>query len=161
MINQKQCPYCGTPALTGCEHLAMAAEGRDFVRGCVELCQGEKPWLALCELRRRQRVVSGEWSPEREDFTWLETAFCDEFLKRLTWFGGMEYEWRSGPKPGQAGFWVLLWSRDPRRLWWELRDEFERQGKEGREGRSKGAASPKPEARRPGANGHSPKSLRL
>ena len=144
--------------MTGCEHLAMAAEGRDFVRGCVELCQGEKPWLALCELRRRQRVVSGEWSPEREDFTWLETAFCDEFLKRLTWFGGMEYEWRSGPKSGQAGFWVLLWSRDPRRLWWELRDELERQG---REGRPKGAASPKAEARRPGANGHSPKSLRL
>jgi hypothetical protein len=24
----------------------------------------------------------------------------------------------------------LLWSKDPPRLWWELRDEFERQGAE-------------------------------
>jgi hypothetical protein len=39
----------------------------------------------------------------------------------------MEYEWRAGPKPKQTGFWVLLWSKDPRQLWWELRDEFERQ----------------------------------
>ena len=70
---------------------------------------------------------AGEWSPEREDFTWLETAFCDEFLKQLSWFGGMDHEWRSGPKAGQGGFWVLLWSKDPQRLWWELRDEFERQ----------------------------------
>ena len=65
--------------------------------------------------------------PERDDFTWLETAFCDEVLKRLTWFGGIDYEWRTGPKPGQGGFWVLLWSKDPQRLWWDLRDEFERQ----------------------------------
>ena len=115
---------------TGCKHLAVAAEGRDFVRRCVELCQGEKQWRALGEWRRRQRLATGEWSPEREDYTWLETAFCDEFLKRLTWFGGMEYEWRSGPKSKQTGFWVLLWSKDPRQLWWELRDEFERQAQE-------------------------------
>jgi hypothetical protein len=130
MISQKLCPFCKTPALTGCKHLAVAAEGRDFVRRCVELCQGEKQWRALCESRRRQRFATGEWSPERDDYTWLETAFCDEFLKRLTWFGGMEYEWRSGPKSKQAGFWVLLWSKDPRQLWWEVRDEFERQAQE-------------------------------
>jgi len=58
---------------------------------------------------------------------WLESAFCDEFLKRLIWFGGIDYEWRTGPHEGQGGFWVLLWSKEPRRLWWELRDEFERQ----------------------------------
>jgi hypothetical protein len=130
MINQKLCPYCQSPATVECEHLVVAAEGRDFVRRCVELCQGEKQWRALCESRRRQRIATGEWSPEREDYTWLETAFCDEFLRRLTWFGGMEYEWRAGPKSKQAGFWVLLWSKDPRQLWWELRDEFERQAQE-------------------------------
>jgi hypothetical protein len=68
----------------------------------------------------------GEWTPEREDFTWLETAFCDEFLKPLRWFGGMDYEWRTGTRPEQGGFYVLLWSKEPQRLWWELQDELER-----------------------------------
>ena len=158
MNSQKFCPFCKTPAVTGCKHLAVAAEGRDFVRRCVELCQGEKQWRALSEQRRRQRFATGEWSPEQEDYTWLETAFCDEFLKRLTWFGGMEYEWRSGPKANQAGFLVLVWSKDPRQLWWELRDEFERQA---REGRPSVAASPRPEVRRPRAEGRAQSSLRL
>jgi hypothetical protein len=127
MINQKFCPFCETPAVTGCKHLAVAAEGRDFVHRCVELCQGEKQWRTLSEQRHRQCQATGEWSPEQEDYTWLETAFCDEFLRGLRWFGGMEYEWRAGPKAKQAGFWVLLWSKDPRQLWWELRDEFDRQ----------------------------------
>jgi len=148
MINQKHCPFCKTPATTKCEHLAVAAEGRDFVRRCIELCQGEKQWRALCECRRRQCLVTGEWSPEREDYTWLETAFCDEFLKRLIWFGGMEYEWRPGPKTTQTGFWVLLWSKDPRQLWWELRDEFERQAQEQQPRRG---GSPKAEVRPPAA----------
>jgi hypothetical protein len=127
MINQKHCPICKTPAVRGCAHLAVAVEGRDFVRRCVELCQGERQWRAVCEVRHRRGQLTGEWSPEQEDFTWLETAFCEEFLKRLRWFGGMDHEWRSGPKLQQGGFWVLLWSKDPRRLWWELREEFERQ----------------------------------
>jgi hypothetical protein len=121
MMNQRHCPFCKTPALKGCAHLALEAEGRDFVRRCVQLCHGEIPWRTLC----LQRKV-GDWSAEQPDFTWLETAFCDEFLKRLTWFGGLDHEWRSGPKPEQGGFWVLLWSKDPQRLWWELREEFER-----------------------------------
>jgi hypothetical protein len=141
MIDQKHCPFCRTLASEGCKHLAVAAEGRDFVRRCVELCQGEKHWRALGERRRRERLLTGEWSPEREDCTWLETAFCDQFLKRLRWFGGMEYEWRSGPKPKQTGFWVLLWSRDPQQLWWELLDEFERQAQERQ---PKPALSPNP-----------------
>jgi len=58
---------------------------------------------------------------------WLETAFCERFLKRLTWFGGMDYEWRTSRRAEKGEFWVLLWSKEPRRLWWELRDEFERQ----------------------------------
>jgi hypothetical protein len=152
MISQKHCPFCRVPALAGCEHLALAAEGRDFVRLCVELCQGEKPWRALCETRHREGLASGEWSPEREDYTWLETAFCEEFLKPLAWFGGMEYEWRSGANPAQAGFWVLLWSKVPRRLWWELRDELERQGRERRPkvaaGQKAEVRSSKPESRR-------------
>ncbi len=148
MNTQKLCPYCKTPAATGCAHLAVAAEGRDFVRQCIELCHGEKPWRALGEWRRRQRLATGEWSPEREDYTWLETAFCEEFLKRLNWFGNMEYEWRSGPKPNQAGFWVLVWSKDPRRLWWELRDEFERQAHD----------RPLPQGGRPKSDSRTPKS---
>jgi len=127
MISQKHCPYCLSPALRSCPHLALAVEPRDFVRRCVELCDGHVQWQSLCQARRGQLEGSGAWSPEREDFTWLETAFCDEFLKRLNWFGEMDYEWRTGAKPEQGGFWVLLWSRDPQRLWWELRDEFERQ----------------------------------
>ena len=101
MINQKHCPLCKRPAMTGCEHLAVAAEGRDFVRRCVRVSQGEKQWRALCEWRHRQGLASGEWSPEREDYTWLETAFCEEFLKRLTWFGGMEYNGAPGRSPGK------------------------------------------------------------
>jgi hypothetical protein len=122
MINQQYCPFCKTPAIRGCEHLALAAEGRDFVHHCVELSHSEVQWKLLC----RQR----EESPHKaatNDFTWLETAFCDDFLRHLTWFGGMDHEWRSGPKPQQGGFWVLLWSKNPQQLWWELREEFERQ----------------------------------
>jgi hypothetical protein len=158
MINQKYCPFCKSPAASGCKHLAVAAEGRDFVRRCVELCQGEKQWRALCEWRHRHRLATGEWSPEREDYTWLETAFCDEFLKRLTWFGGMEYEWRAGPKSKQAGFWVLVWSKDPRQLWWELRDEIERQAQEKWPQRT---GSPKSEARRPKPANRNGESLPL
>ncbi len=139
MMNQKRCPFCKTPAVRGCAHLAVAVEGRDFVRRCVELCQGQNQWRALCETRQRQRRLSGEWSPEQEDYTWLETAFCEQFLKRLRWFRGMDHEWRSGPNLQQGGFWVLLWSKDPRRLWWELREEFERQAAE--------QPVPKPEVR--------------
>lgn len=149
MIDQKHCPFCRTSAAAGCKHLAVAAEGRDFVRRCVEMCQGEKPWRALGERQRRQRLVTGKSSPEREDYTWIETAFCEQFLKRLAWFGGIEYELRSGPKPNQAGFWVLLWSKEPRQLWWELRDEFERQAHEGQPKRRSGpkaaVRSPKPD----------------
>jgi hypothetical protein len=112
----------------------------------------------LCETRHREELASGEWSPEREDYTWLETAFCEEFLKALTWFGGMEYEWRSGANPAQAGFWVLLWSKAPRRLWWELRDELECQG---RERRPKVAGGPKSELRNPKPESRRQTSLRL
>ncbi len=128
MLGEKKCPFCAAESAKQCRHLALATEARNFVRRCIELSQGERQWQRLCEARRAQLRSTGEWAPEREDFMWLETAFCDEFLKRLIWFGGIEYEWRTGPRPGQGGFWVLLWSKEPRRLWWELRDEFERQG---------------------------------
>jgi hypothetical protein len=127
MISQKHCPYCLTPAMRGCAHLAVAVEARDFVHRCVELCESQSQWQALRQWRHGELQRTGTWSPEREDFTWLETAFCDEFLRRLTWFGGMDHEWRTGARPEQGGFWVLLWSKEPKRLWWELRDEFERQ----------------------------------
>jgi hypothetical protein len=127
MINQKHCPFCKAPAAAGCTHLALASEGRDFVVRCVERCQGQAQWRVLCERPHARKRQNGDWSPEQEDFIWLETAFCDRFLKRLTWFGGMDYEWRTGPAQDRGGFWVLVWSKDPRRLWWELRDEFDRQ----------------------------------
>lgn len=127
MINQKHCPVCGSAALRACKHLALAAEGRDFVRLCIELCQGQRQWLALLEQRRQGRRGLGEWPPEAEDYTWLETAFCSEFLQRLPWFSGLDHEWRTGPKTSDGSFWVLLWSKDPQKLWWQLRDEFERQ----------------------------------
>ena len=127
MIDQRYCPICNLAAARACTHLALAAEGRDFVRLCIELCHGQIQWKALLEQRHQWRRRIGEWPPQPEDFTWLETAFCAEFLQRLSWFGGMDHEWRTGPKPGQGGFWVLLWSKDPQRLWWELRDEIERQ----------------------------------
>ncbi|HWX22449.1 MAG TPA: hypothetical protein VN578_21315 [Candidatus Binatia bacterium] len=130
MIDERHCPFCKGPAAKGCAHLALAVEGRDFVRHCIELCHGQGQWRTLREQRRAQQRQTGDWTPDQEDFTWLETAFCEKFLKRLTWFGGMDYEWRSGPKDGQGGFWVLLWSKDPERLWWELRDELERHGAE-------------------------------
>ncbi len=132
MINQKHCPICKTPAVESCSHLALAAEARDFVHRCVELCQGQKQWQALCQRFRNQLHRTGEWSPEKEDFTWLETAFRDQFLQRLAWFGGMDHEWRTNPASALGGFWVLLWSKDPQRLWWELLDEFERQSGAGR-----------------------------
>jgi hypothetical protein len=117
MMNQQHCPFCRTPAVKACAHLALAVEARDFVRRCVELSQGQTPWQKLSRDRR-------------EDFTWLETAFCDEFLRRLRSFGAMDHEWRSGPKAEQGGFWVLLWSKNPRQLWWELREELERKNLE-------------------------------
>lgn len=126
MINQQNCPFCKTPAIKSCAHLALAAEGRDFVRRCIELCHGQEPWRVLCQMRREQKLGRG-WAPAQEDFTWLETAFCDQFLAHLGWFGAMEHEWRSGPRPEQGGFWVLLWSKDPRQLWWELREQLERE----------------------------------
>jgi hypothetical protein len=127
MINEQLCPICKTPAARSCDHLALAVEARDFVRRCVEACHGERPWQSLCKQHLRSGHQTGDWSPEQEDFMWLETAFCQKFLKRLIWFGSLDYEWRTGRRGDQGGFWVLLWSKDPRRLWWELRDEIERQ----------------------------------
>jgi hypothetical protein len=127
MVNQRYCPFCKAPAIKQCRHLALAVEGKNFVRRCIELAESETQWSELCSERRKRNQLSGDWTPEREDFIWLETAFCDEFLRHLTWFGGMDHEWRSGPGLDQGGFWVLLWSKDPQRLWWELRDELERQ----------------------------------
>jgi hypothetical protein len=139
MINQRNCPFCKVLAAHGCEHLALAAEGRDFVRRCIESCEGRLAWQALCQQRQGQSSRGG-WAHANEDFTWLETAFCDEFLRHLTWFGGMDHEWRSGPRPEQGGFWVLLWSQDPRRMWWQLREYLE----------SQSAAAPPPQDALPG-----------
>ncbi len=117
MINQRHCPFCRRPAIDNCNHLAVAVEGRDFVSRCIELCQAQALWRSLCQQRKEGQLS--------DDFTWLETAFCDQFLKHLRWFGGMDYEWRTGPQLHKGGFWVLVWSKEPRRLWWELRDELE------------------------------------
>ena len=127
MKQQKSCPICRRPSSSSCAHLALAVEGKDFVRCCVQQCQARDVWQTLCARRRERLRRVGEWAPEREDFCWLETAFCEEFLKGLAWFQGVDYEWRTGPKAGQGGFWVLLWSKDSQRLWWQLREQIERQ----------------------------------
>jgi hypothetical protein len=124
-----------------CPHLALAVEARDFVGQCVQLSHSEGQWRTICAKRRGHLQRIGEWSPEREDFTWLETAFCQEFLKPLRWFGGMDYEWRTGAKPGQGGFFVVLWSKEPQRLWWELQDEFASLASAAPAIRSQGAAA--------------------
>jgi hypothetical protein len=97
-------------------------EARDFVKKCVEISHGQTQWAMIC----RQRSPSPGWETQADDFTWLETAFAEHFLQHLRWFGGLDHEWRSGAKAEQGGFWALLWSKDPRRLWWELLEEFER-----------------------------------
>src|SRR5438874_2333588 len=89
MIGQRHCPYCQASALAGCAHLALAAEARDFVPRCVESCKSGRQWNALCQHRRGEIRGLSNWTPEREDFMWLETAFCNEFLRHLRWFGGM------------------------------------------------------------------------
>lgn len=126
-MNEKFCPFCRSQSTANCAHLSLAVEGREFVRRCVEACQAQGLWQTFCQHYRDGLQQSGEWSPDREDFTWLETAFCERFLRRLHWFGGMDHEWRSGLDPSKGGYCVLLWSRDPERLWWDLRDEIERQ----------------------------------
>ena len=107
--------------------MALAAEGREFVRRCIERCQGQGPWDTLCRQHRQATGRNGGSYGPPADFMWLETAFCERFLKALRWFGGMEHEWRGGARPEQAGCWVLLWSKDPQRLWWELRECLEHQ----------------------------------
>ena len=129
-MNEKLCPFCHSRTAANCSHLALAVEGRDFVRRCVQASEAQGIWQTLCQSYHDELRRSGEWAPDREDFTWLETAFCERFLKSLHWFGGLDYEWRSGSDPAKGGFCVLLWSRDPERLWWELRDEIERQSQQ-------------------------------
>lgn len=118
------CPFCGKPSTRGCAHLALAADSPNFVRECVDRAQGQELWRRICEQMREAQRAEG-WGV-LPDFTWSETMFCDELLRRLSWFGRMTYEWRSLRPGGPTRFWVLLWSRDPRRLWWELHDALER-----------------------------------
>src|SRR3954469_18560133 len=120
MLGEKHCVICSEPASRKCPHLALAAEARDFVRRCIELAQAQRQWHTVCDHRSRRTGGASDWSSEREDFMWLETAFCDEFLKHLCWFRGIDYEWRTVSHAQRGGFWVLLWSKEPRRLWWEL-----------------------------------------
>jgi hypothetical protein len=127
MVNQRYCPFCGIAAKECCAHLALAVPGRDFVQCCINAAQAQKQWGNLCSRVRENHGWSGGASMDREDFTWLETAFCDRFLRELRWFGSMDHEWRTGPKLEQGGFYVLLWSKSPDRLWWELADNIDRQ----------------------------------
>src|SRR5260370_32413473 len=103
MIGQKHCPYCQTPAILKCPHLALTVEGREFVRRCVELCKGEAPWRAICERRRAQMPRPGERAPPRADFTLPEAAFSQGFLARLRCVGGMDNGWAVRARPARAG----------------------------------------------------------
>lgn len=124
MTEGKVCPFCGAKAATGCAHLALAARATDFVERCVERCQGEWFW---------QLLINNECNPlwlhrfRKDDFLWLESSFSSQFMEPLVWFGRMEYEWREGGPASGREMWVLLWSKDPQRFWWNLRDELENQ----------------------------------
>jgi hypothetical protein len=83
---------CSEPASINCSHLALASEAREFVRRCVEHSQAQRQWQILCINRLRAARSGSQWSSELEDFMWLETAFCNEFLKPLRWFQGIDYE---------------------------------------------------------------------
>ena len=54
MLGQRQCPYCKAVTSEVCGHLALAVEGRDFVRKCVELCHAQGQWRELCAQHRGQ-----------------------------------------------------------------------------------------------------------
>jgi hypothetical protein len=125
MIGQRFCPFCKTPALRGCAHLALAVEARMFVSRCVELSGAGRQWRELCQAHDAQIQRDGKSLCDSSDFKWLESAFTDEFLKGLPAFKQLDYEWRTGPRPEQGGFWVLLWSADAQKLWWELHDELD------------------------------------
>ncbi len=127
MVNQRHCPFCGTAAKLACAHLALAAPGRDFVQRCIDAAHAERQWKNLCAQVREQHHRTGSASRDCEDFTWLETAFCERFLKGLHWFGGMDHEWRTGPQLDNGCFYVVLWSKSPQHLWWELLDDIDRQ----------------------------------
>jgi hypothetical protein len=125
MIGQRICPICKSPALRGCPHLALAIEARLFVRQCVELSGAYQQWKNLCLARDAQLRREGKSICDSNDFTWLESAFSDEFLRHLPSFKALDYEWRTGARADQGGFWVLLWSGHTQKLWWELRDELD------------------------------------
>ena len=108
-----QCPFCRVAAATGCPHLALAADPRDFVARCVALAQAQTIWPKL----------TGQ-NPSA-DFLWLETDFCENLLRPLAHFSAMEYEWHLPANARRRQVRVLLWSRAPQKLWWELRDRLE------------------------------------
>lgn len=105
--------------------MAIAVKSQHFVTRCVQAAQAEALWGRFC--RQTREVQREEGWGELPDFTWIESAFSDEFLKQLEWFGGISYEWRAAEPPHQGGdLWVLVWSKDPQKLWWQLRDKLEK-----------------------------------
>lgn len=118
------CPFCNAAARAGCNHLALAAPATEFIARCVEHCHAGPLWQQILKTD-----IYDRWSGAG-DFSWSEFAFCHRFLKLLRWFGAMEHQWRDdGRAHGREQF-ALLWSKDPRRLWWELRDYLEQAAEE-------------------------------
>ncbi len=113
--------------MEACDHLALAVPGRDFVTRCIDAARAHRQWQRLCDMVHQKRSSMKNWTPDCEDFTWLETSFCEIFLKKLRWFGGIDHEWRTGGCLERGGFYVLLWSKSPQRLWWELSDQVDRE----------------------------------
>src|SRR6266487_3858369 len=124
MTEGKYCPFCGAASARSCPHLALAARATEFVGRCIENCHGEASWQVLMNNRGNALLLYRFGS---DDFLWLETSFSFQFLERLGLFGRMEYEWREGGRASVREMWVLLWSKQPQRLWWQLWDELERQ----------------------------------
>jgi hypothetical protein len=125
MNEKRPCPYCAPAPNRECEHLAIAVKSQHFVTRCVQAAQAEALWERFCRRTREMQREEG-WG-ELPDFTWIESAFCDEFLKRLEWFGEINYEWRdAGTGSGSGDLWAVVWSKDPQKMWWQLRDRLER-----------------------------------
>ena len=112
MSSEAICPYCQARAAQSCGHLALSAAPGDFVILCVEQAAAQTQWKQFCQAH------------PKADFTWLETSFGERFLKPLRWHGSVDYEWRTRTDSKTREQVVVLWSKDPRRLWWELNDQI-------------------------------------
>jgi hypothetical protein len=123
MKEHKHCPFCGKAEVDGCAHLALAVKQTEFISQCIARSQTEAFWRKLMNNRHHPVFTHTYGSDE---LTWNEMTFAMVFLRGLDWFGGQDYQWRDGTAERPGTQWVILWSKEPQRLWRQLRDEIAR-----------------------------------